>query len=63
MSTTSAPLHFDTLQLHAGQQLTEAEQLAAGLTPDLVRVSVGIEHIDDLKNDFEHAFRAVPVLV
>jgi len=38
------------------QQLTEAEQLAAGITPQLLRVSVGIEHIDDIKADFEQAF-------
>ena len=28
------------------------------MTPDLVRVSVGIEHIDDIKEDFEEAFAA-----
>uniref|UniRef100_B8HKX1 O-acetylhomoserine/O-acetylserine sulfhydrylase n=1 Tax=Cyanothece sp. (strain PCC 7425 / ATCC 29141) TaxID=395961 RepID=B8HKX1_CYAP4 len=38
------------------QQLTEAEQRSAGVTPDLVRVSVGIEHIEDIKADFEQAF-------
>jgi len=37
------------------QQLSEAEQLAAGVTPNLLRVSVGIEHIDDIKADFEQA--------
>ena len=37
------------------QQLSEAEQLAAGVTPSLLRVSVGIEHIDDIKADFEQA--------
>ena len=31
---------------------------ARGVTPDLVRVSVGIEHIDDIKADFEQAFAA-----
>ncbi len=36
-------------------QLTEEEQKAAGVTPDLVRVSVGIEHIDDLIWDFKQA--------
>ncbi len=39
------------------QQLSEAEQKAAGVRPDLVRVSVGIEHIDDIKADFDHALR------
>src|ERR1700743_572510 len=38
------------------QQLSDSEQLAAGVTPGLLRVSVGIEHIDDIKADFEHAF-------
>jgi O-acetylhomoserine (thiol)-lyase len=38
------------------QQLTEEEQRSAGVTPDLVRVSVGIEHIDDIKADFSQAF-------
>jgi O-acetylhomoserine (thiol)-lyase len=37
------------------QQLSEEEQKAAGVTPDLVRVSVGIENIDDLIWDFEQA--------
>lgn len=40
------------------QQLNEAQQRAAGVTPAGLRVSVGIEHIDDLKADFEHAFQA-----
>ncbi len=38
------------------QQLSEAEQISAGITPSLLRVSVGIEHIDDIKGDFEQAF-------
>jgi len=38
------------------QQLTDEEQLNAGVTPNLLRVSVGIEHIDDIKADFEQAF-------
>lgn len=37
------------------QQLSDAEQLAAGVTPGMLRVSVGIEHIDDIKADFEQA--------
>jgi O-acetylhomoserine (thiol)-lyase len=37
------------------QQLTDEEQLAAGVTPTLLRVSVGIEHIDDIKADIEQA--------
>lgn len=41
------------------QQLSETEQRSAGVTPDLVRVSVGIEHIDDIKADFEQAFQSL----
>lgn len=41
------------------QQLSEAEQLSAGVTPTLLRVSVGIEHIDDIIEDFEQAFAKV----
>ena len=31
-------------------------QKAGGLTPDMVRLSIGLEHIDDIKNDLEQAF-------
>jgi len=41
------------------QQLSEAEQKAAGVTPTLLRVAVGIEHIDDIKADFEQAFAKI----
>ena len=37
------------------QQLADAEQTSAGVTPDLIRVSVGIEHIDDIRDDFAQA--------
>jgi O-acetylhomoserine/O-acetylserine sulfhydrylase len=40
-------------------QLSADEQIAAGIDPGLFRVSVGIEHIDDIKYDFEQAFRKV----
>lgn len=49
-----------TLVIHPAstthQQLDEAEQYAAGVTPDLIRVSVGIEHIEDIKADFANVF-------
>jgi len=52
-----------TLAIHPAstthEQLTEAEQKAAGVEPNLVRISVGIEHIDDIKADFEQAFAKV----
>ena len=38
------------------QQLSDAEQRAAGVRPELVRVSVGLEHVDDILADFEQAF-------
>jgi O-acetylhomoserine/O-acetylserine sulfhydrylase len=41
------------------QQLSDEEQLAAGVTPTALRVAVGIEHIDDIKADFEQAFAKV----
>ncbi len=40
-------------------QLSEEEQAAAGIDPGLFRVSVGIEHIDDIIYDFEQAFKKV----
>ncbi|WP_435333352.1 O-acetylhomoserine aminocarboxypropyltransferase/cysteine synthase family protein [Haloarchaeobius sp. TZWWS8] len=48
-----------SLIIHPGstthQQLTEEEQLASGVTPDLVRLSVGIEEVDDIIADLEQA--------
>ena len=44
------------------QQLSDAEQLSAGVTPTSLRVSVGIEHIDDIKADFEQAFAQIKQL-
>jgi O-acetylhomoserine (thiol)-lyase len=41
------------------QQLSEEAQLAAGVLPNLLRVSVGIEHIDDIRGDFEQAFAKI----
>jgi O-acetylhomoserine/O-acetylserine sulfhydrylase-like pyridoxal-dependent enzyme len=48
-----------TLVIHPAstthQQLGQNEQLAAGVTPDMIRVSVGLEHMDDICSDFEQA--------
>ena len=48
-----------TLVIHPSstthQQLSDAEQKSAGVTSDLIRVSVGIEHIDDIREDFAQA--------
>jgi O-acetylhomoserine/O-acetylserine sulfhydrylase len=41
------------------QQLSDEEQLASGVTKDLIRLSVGIEHIDDIKADLQQAFDKV----
>lgn len=52
-----------TLVIHPSatthQQLSAEEQRAAGVLPGLIRVSVGIEHIEDIKADFQQAFEAV----
>ncbi len=52
-----------TLVIHPAstthQQLNAEEQASAGVKADLVRVSVGIEHIDDIKADFAQAFERV----
>ena len=40
------------------QQLDEAEQEASGVTADLIRLSVGLEHVDDLIADLDQAIRA-----
>lgn len=51
-----------TLVIHPAstthQQLNEAKQLAAGVTDDYIRVSVGTEHVDDIIADFEQALKA-----
>jgi O-acetylhomoserine (thiol)-lyase len=41
------------------QQLSEEEQIASGVLPTLLRVSVGLEHIDDIKADLQQAFDKV----
>ncbi|HAJ57578.1 MAG TPA: homocysteine synthase [Candidatus Omnitrophica bacterium] len=50
-----------TLAIHPAttthQQLTAEEQLATGVTPDFIRLSVGIEHIDDITADIEQALK------
>jgi O-acetylhomoserine/O-acetylserine sulfhydrylase len=51
-----------TLVIHPAStthsQLSEAEQKTAGVAPDLIRVSVGLEHIEDIQEDFAEAFAA-----
>lgn len=52
-----------TLAIHPAstthEQLSESEQQKAGVLPNMIRISVGIEHIDDIKADFEQAFQKV----
>lgn len=54
-----------TLVIHPAstthQQLSDEEQLSSGVKEDLVRVSVGIEHIDDIIYDFEEAFKRIKI--
>lgn len=52
-----------TLAIHPAstthEQLSDEEREASGVLPNLVRISAGIEHIDDIKADFEQAFETV----
>jgi O-acetylhomoserine (thiol)-lyase len=52
-----------TLAIHPAttthQQLSAEEQLATGVTPDFIRLSIGIEHIDDIIADIEQALARV----
>lgn len=52
-----------TLAIHPAstthEQLSDAERSASGVLPNLVRISVGLEHIKDIKADFEQAFEKV----
>jgi O-acetylhomoserine (thiol)-lyase len=49
-----------TLAIHPAstthEQLSEVEQKQSGVLPNLIRISVGLEHIEDIKNDFMQAF-------
>lgn len=51
-----------TLAIHpwttTHQQLSDAEKTDSGVTEDLIRISVGTEHIDDIVRDFEQSFAA-----
>jgi len=52
-----------TLAIHPAstthEQLSEEERKKAGVLDNLIRISVGIEYIEDIKADFEQAFNAV----
>lgn len=51
-----------TLAIHpwttTHEQLSDAEKISSGVTEDLIRISVGTEHIDDIIADFEQSFKA-----
>jgi len=51
-----------TLAIHpwttTHQQLSDDEKLSSGVSEDLIRISVGIEHLDDIIVDFEQSFKA-----
>ncbi|PHH89744.1 hypothetical protein CDD83_5355 [Cordyceps sp. RAO-2017] len=51
-----------TLAIHpwttTHEQLSDEEKASSGVTEDLIRISVGIEHIDDIIADFEQSFKA-----
>jgi O-acetylhomoserine (thiol)-lyase len=66
MELTALVVHLGDLRtsiLHPAstthRQLTEEQQISAGVLPDLIRVSVGLENIDDIMEDFDKAIRAV----
>jgi len=52
-----------TLAIHPAstthEQLSEEERIKSGVLPNLIRISVGIEHIEDIKNDFAQAFEKI----
>ncbi|KAL8409334.1 hypothetical protein RB594_007680 [Gaeumannomyces avenae] len=52
-----------TLAIHpwstTHEQLSEQERISSGVTEDLIRISVGTEHIDDIIADFEQSFKSV----
>lgn len=52
-----------TLAIHPAstthEQLSDTERQASGVLDNLIRISVGLEHIDDIKADFEQAFEKV----
>jgi len=41
------------------QQMTESEQRAGGIYPNMLRLSVGIEHIDDILEDLDQALTKI----
>ncbi|KAM3476432.1 hypothetical protein MY4038_009033 [Beauveria bassiana] len=54
-----------TLAIHpwstTHEQLSDEEKTSSGVTEDLIRISVGVEHIDDIIADFEQSFKAAGI--
>ncbi|KAK4222415.1 Cys/Met metabolism PLP-dependent enzyme-domain-containing protein [Podospora fimiseda] len=54
-----------TLAIHpwstTHEQLTDEEKIASGVSEDLIRISVGTEHIEDIVADFEQSFKAAEI--
>ena len=44
---------------HTHRQMTDEQLLEAGVAPDLIRLSVGLENVDDLIDDLKQAFDKV----
>lgn len=44
---------------HTHRQMTEEQLRAAGISPDMMRLSVGIEHVDDIIEDLEQALSVI----
>ena len=44
---------------HTHRQMTDEQLVEAGVAPDLIRFSVGIEHVDDIIADLEQALAAI----
>lgn len=40
------------------EQLSDQEKIDSGVTEDLIRISVGYEHIEDITHDFEQSFKS-----
>jgi O-acetylhomoserine (thiol)-lyase len=66
MELTALVVHLGDLRtsiLHPAstthRQLSEEQQIAAGVSPDLIRVSVGLENIEDIIEDFDKAISSV----
>ena len=54
--TSSSALHPAST---SHRQLSDEELIAAGVQPEMIRASIGIENIDDIIEDLEAAFTAV----